>query len=446
MAIFGRNFGGEDVGPVSFGSSHSGHPVVETWVGQTKCRRTKWTSATYIRCKTVPAGVGAGLPVIVKRDGLVGTAAGIFSYDAPIVRSSLPLRGEVFGDDPIVLTGYNMGLHNSTVVVRLGGVPCVRSWWISDSKVGCRTPESPLGTEGLVNVTVEVGGVESLASTSFFKFYIPRVWGNIQFSRSYISTVWRSTVTRLQHSYNLPVSFCRRNAHYIFDSNVSRSVLRAAGIHDNLSEDIMALRSYVLETYAHFNATGGTSLGDARIPALGPVRGRGAVLDGSVVEGPNGPVVGGGAGAVEWVGRSHETVWVHVRGSHGQLVPVSRTSLQREAAPVSVDGWDTYHRQSGVELDRARPSGEVGESMDVDRRVDLGVDSLSGGVDGLGELAHASGSDEPQGSQVDRSPLIQDFLLLFLVGVCGSVAVVIGARRLFMRRSSMLAPRAVNIS
>ena len=49
-------------------------------------------------------------------------------------------------------------------------------------------------------------------------------------------------------------------------------------------------------------------------------------------------------------------------------------------------------------------------------------------------------------SQVDRSPLIQDFLLLFLVGVCGSVAVVIGARRLFMRRSSMLAPRAVNIS
>ena len=77
MTILGVNFAGSDT-------------TSSMMLGSSACQSTSWTTVTSVRC-FAPVGVGANNPAVMTVAAYVGTGAGIFSYDAPVIsRANAP--------------------------------------------------------------------------------------------------------------------------------------------------------------------------------------------------------------------------------------------------------------------------------------------------------------------------------------------------------------------
>ena len=94
MSVFGSNFAG-----------FSETPTIT--LGSSRCN-SEWVSATSILCR-VPAGVGAGLQIIVNVEEQVASTTRAWSYNVPAVSSISPVTSSTTGAISVTLSGSDFG-------------------------------------------------------------------------------------------------------------------------------------------------------------------------------------------------------------------------------------------------------------------------------------------------------------------------------------------------
>jgi hypothetical protein len=61
---------------------------------------------------------------------------------APVVESVTPMKAPAVGGLWITLKGRLFGKIDTNPTVRIGGVPCVKTQWISSTEMRCLSPQS----------------------------------------------------------------------------------------------------------------------------------------------------------------------------------------------------------------------------------------------------------------------------------------------------------------
>ncbi|MGB1601336.1 MAG: IPT/TIG domain-containing protein, partial [Promethearchaeia archaeon] len=95
------------------------HNASDVVVGDTRCTRTVWQSATALKC-VIPPGIGAGLKVAVRVSALedvvcsasCGALAPTFKYEKPTLSAVMPTVGSSGGGDVVTLIGSGFGVHS----------------------------------------------------------------------------------------------------------------------------------------------------------------------------------------------------------------------------------------------------------------------------------------------------------------------------------------------
>jgi len=155
LTLHGHNFGNLDFTPT-------------LTVGSTHCTSVGWTSDSAVVCMTPAAGAIAagGNDVSIQMGGAtyVATQAGVFSHDAPAVKSFIPANGPSSGGAIITVTGSNLGTAAMARVASVGGVVCTGTTYTSSTSMLCSSPASS-GTGQ--NIELTVSGVIGTAQAVF---------------------------------------------------------------------------------------------------------------------------------------------------------------------------------------------------------------------------------------------------------------------------------------
>lgn len=147
ITVVGRDFGVTDENP-------------RVWVGSTPCSRTLYVSDQKLICVTPPGG-GGGLLVRAELNGQSSLGLDVFSYRAPEVRYVEPASGPVTGSTVVTIVGKHFGRSAASDPQGLiGGVPCTRTKWVSDSQAECTAPRGK-DLFARHHVQLRVQGVES---------------------------------------------------------------------------------------------------------------------------------------------------------------------------------------------------------------------------------------------------------------------------------------------
>jgi large repetitive protein len=142
-------------------------PRVGVWVGNAKCLDIKWVSNTVVEC-IAPAGIGhAEITVRAPSDeGVKARGKKFFvNYDSPHVASATPSSGSNAGAFDVELVGKAFGVNASKVMkATIGGKPCLKTTWVSDSVIVCRVPP---GAGANLPVLVSVRGTLGTGTATF---------------------------------------------------------------------------------------------------------------------------------------------------------------------------------------------------------------------------------------------------------------------------------------
>jgi hypothetical protein len=153
LSIHGSNFGPAD-------------SRLSAKIGSANCLRPTWHSDRLITCQ-LPRGLGANLTVSVRIDGIEGSLARAFSYDAPVITKLVPAYGPATGGKTTI-HGSNFGWSDSHPTITLGEghrqTPCQRVEWISDTRLTCHIPASLAGT---MSIKVDVQGNVGSATDAY---------------------------------------------------------------------------------------------------------------------------------------------------------------------------------------------------------------------------------------------------------------------------------------
>lgn len=152
---------------------------------QAPCLTTSWSSASTVSCmspgaattahSTYPRGLWrqTSLPTTAFTiSSLVGTAIGIFSFDAPVLSFTLGQQNVAStGSTSVTITGLNFASINPTATVALVGKMCKTATWQSHTTLQCWT--GTRSTEGLTDIPkmkitiAAVVGTSTLNTMSF---------------------------------------------------------------------------------------------------------------------------------------------------------------------------------------------------------------------------------------------------------------------------------------
>jgi hypothetical protein len=157
ISITGLNFGSTNLSPSLI-------------IGGVVCKTSQWISETSALCAH-PPGMDSLASVVTEVASLLGTATGMFSYDAPVVTSSdvsaaaySTSNGPASGNYDMTIIGANFGDVSRGAKARIGSTACRTTAWKSDSTVVCRMPD---GTGKAKSVPVTLG---RLVGTQYIAF------------------------------------------------------------------------------------------------------------------------------------------------------------------------------------------------------------------------------------------------------------------------------------
>jgi hypothetical protein len=156
ITLFGVNFGMLATTPT-------------TRLGSTVCETSSWTSDTHVVC-TGKAGSKTAHPVMITMSSLVGTALGMFSFDAPVISainqpSGVSFNGPTSGGQPVTLLGINFDTaEDNTASVSLLGKPVGTASWTTSTLIKFYTPSSSATSTVLSTVTINsvVGTINNI--------------------------------------------------------------------------------------------------------------------------------------------------------------------------------------------------------------------------------------------------------------------------------------------
>jgi hypothetical protein len=152
ISITGMNFGNQDY-------------TTSAILGYTSCATTTWVSATRVNCKTTQgSGVNHNIELILAVH--VGTGAGLFSYDAPVI-SQVGGSGNVAASssEAVSITGTNFGAFDQSSTISVGTTQCSSSVWNSMTSMTCQVPPGNGAFLQIVaNVDMAVGTLGSCFS------------------------------------------------------------------------------------------------------------------------------------------------------------------------------------------------------------------------------------------------------------------------------------------
>jgi len=139
-------------------------------IGSTSCSTTTWSTATAVLCLQ-PFGLSLGRqstsPLSVTIAGVVGTLAGRFSYDTPVVTQASRPNGPTSGGFSLTLTGVNFAVSDATASTSLQPpLDCATSSWSTGTTVVCLVGSTQGYGSGL-SVSLTVGAYAGSSATTF---------------------------------------------------------------------------------------------------------------------------------------------------------------------------------------------------------------------------------------------------------------------------------------
>lgn len=150
LTIRGQNFGAANYSPTIL-------------IGASACATTHWRADSMLVCKVSP-GIFHSLHLAVTLDGVVGTDAAMFTYDAPLVTQTEAKNAPAIGGATITVYGTNLGNNEGLLEVSIGATPCATAIWSAQSAIKCT---SPAGTGLTKAATVTVGGLKGDLQSKF---------------------------------------------------------------------------------------------------------------------------------------------------------------------------------------------------------------------------------------------------------------------------------------
>ena len=128
------------------------------WIpGGTACLASRWMSDTTVLCK-LPSDTSADINVVVTLDRHIKTLQRVFSYDNPLVTSTVPANVPHDGGTVVTITGFNFGASAyNPRAARLGDTACTNTEWQSDTSMSCM---SQRGNSNLLPTIVSVALVK----------------------------------------------------------------------------------------------------------------------------------------------------------------------------------------------------------------------------------------------------------------------------------------------
>jgi hypothetical protein len=128
------------------------------WIpGGTACLASRWMSDTTVLCK-LPSDTSADINVVITLDRHIKTLQRVFSYDNPLVTSTVPANVPHDGGTVVTITGFNFGASAyNPRAARLGDTACTNTEWQSDTSMSCM---SQRGNSNLLPTIVSVALVK----------------------------------------------------------------------------------------------------------------------------------------------------------------------------------------------------------------------------------------------------------------------------------------------
>ena len=133
VSLFGFNFGGQV------------HDPRQGRFGDTSCLNVEWKSDTSISCMSQP-GYAQNLYVTVTIAEMLARRV-VLSYNVPVITSLFRSNGPASGTAELTIFGQSFGGFELTPLLKLGDTFCMRTQWIAESSVICKSPRVPYSRE-----------------------------------------------------------------------------------------------------------------------------------------------------------------------------------------------------------------------------------------------------------------------------------------------------------
>ena len=112
-------------------------------VGVSNCQTVSWVSASSLTCN-FPRGATSGIYLQYQLNSRIGTAATLFSFDAPVLSQTLLVNAPASGTTILTLRGKEFGFASFSQTISVSQAPwggqCTSSAWVTDTSVTCVVP------------------------------------------------------------------------------------------------------------------------------------------------------------------------------------------------------------------------------------------------------------------------------------------------------------------
>jgi len=137
-------------------------------IGLTTCTTSSWVSPTAMMCQSAPGvGMPSGAFALGGAGVMLGTAAAIFTYDAPALTrfrmANMPTSGAQWVGS-ITMLGNNFGTYDYTATTQIGNSQCFTTLWSTTTAVRCQVQP---GVNAAHSVRISVAQLIGTAFQSF---------------------------------------------------------------------------------------------------------------------------------------------------------------------------------------------------------------------------------------------------------------------------------------
>ena len=108
-------------------------------LGGSASEHTMWVGDTSVIAQ-IPSGVSTGHGVIISVSTELNTLTGVWTYYGPNLTAIDPANGPILGQQNITMYGRNFGQNDYAATASIGGTPCPRMHFTSDTSMACVGP------------------------------------------------------------------------------------------------------------------------------------------------------------------------------------------------------------------------------------------------------------------------------------------------------------------
>lgn len=147
-------------------------------LGGTACASTQWISTTQIKCVVTSGFKGNHLSAITV-EGIVGTRAGRFTFDAPVPTHLKAANTPTTGGTSVTMLGMSFGSYDFSATAAIDPFDCKTTSWTTSSSITCLSSAGTAGTEpvayGVAKAMVITVGAIVGTRTSKFTYDSPAI-------------------------------------------------------------------------------------------------------------------------------------------------------------------------------------------------------------------------------------------------------------------------------